>query len=220
MTWVATHSDLMLSGLAPAACVPDALEIQSVDFAAGIWECVGHGFSGGESVRFVALPGNTLPAGTNRTTYYAVSPSSPPSPDFFTVPSLTVTDAGSGTFSLIENVYPKIDDIMAEWTSVLIGSAKAYRGQWVTPPGWAAMMVAKMAAPTVASVLRVPDSRYNIALIERNFAWAEARRVELDNGQPWDDGVGPIDATNTPGANDAGRASSRRSAGWELRRTL
>lgn len=204
-SWIATHADLMLSGLSPAACVPDARETQGVDATTGIWELDGHGFAGGESVRFVALPGNVLPTGINRLTYYAVMP--PPSPDFFTLsPPLIPGDAGTGTISLVENVYPKIDAIMAQWTSMLIASAKAYKPPWFIPPTWAAMMVAKLAAPTVASVLRVPTARYDVALVERGFMWAEARRERLENGEPMDDGAGPIDVD--PLVSDIGAISA------------
>ena len=224
MSWVATHQDLALSGLAPAACVPDARDVVAIDIATGTFEVDGHGFNGGEPVRFVAPPGNVLPTGLNPLAYYAVAP--PPNPDFFQLnPLLLPGDAGSWspgviTLRIVENVYPKIDAIMAQWTSMLVASAKAYKGPWISPPPWAPLMVALLAAPTVASRFRVPESRYNVALVERQFAWAEERRKDLDSGQPWNDGVGPIDATSTPGNSDAMRGQSRRSAGWECRRYL
>lgn len=208
--WVSTHSDLMLSGLSPAACAPDAREIQGVDLVTGTWELDAHGFDGGELVRFVALVGNTIPTLINPLTYYAVAPTIG-NPDFFTLaPLLIPSDAGTGIVSIVENVIPKIDRIMAEFTSLLVGSAKAYRGPWLqgSQPAWTPMMVAKLAAPTICNYLRVPSSRYDIKLVADGFAWAEARRTRLENGEQLDDGVATFNGLASPGGNDGARATN------------
>lgn len=208
--WVATHSDLMLSGLAPSACAPDARVIQGVDVATGTWELDAHGFDGGEPVRFVALTGNTIPTGINPLTYYAVAPTLG-NPDFFLLsPLLIPSDAGTGTISLVENVIPKIDRIMAQFTSLLVGSAKAYRGPWLLglQPAWAPMLAAMLAAPTICNFFRIPTSRYDIALVARNFEWAEARRTRLENGEQLDDGVAMFGGQSAPGGNDGARATN------------
>lgn len=208
--WVATHSDLMLSGLSPSACAPDARALQGVDLGTGTFELDAHGFDGGEPVRFVALLGNTIYTGINPLAYYSVAPTLG-NPDFFTLsPLLIPSDAGLGIVSLVENVLPKIDRIMGQFTSLLVGSAKAYKGPWLqgSQPAWAPMMVAKLAAPTICNLLRVPSSRYDIKLIADGFAWAEARRTRLENGEQLDDGIGTFNGTASPGGNDGARATN------------
>lgn len=196
--WRATHSDLHLSGLTPSACRPDARALGGV--AAGIFQIDGHGFDGGEQVRFSIgdpSPQRALPTGITAGVWYTVAATNG-DPDYFALsPLLVPTSSGLGVVWVNENHIPKIDAIMAQWTSILIARAKAYKAPWYTPPTWGPMMVAKLAAPTVASVLRVPEARYSVPMIREGFLWAEERCVWLERGEPLDDGIGPIDASPT-----------------------
>lgn len=192
--WVATHVDLALSGLSPEACRPDVRHLDGVNTSTGVFEVDGHGFTGGEPIRFSAQAGNTIPTGLIASTFYIVAATNG-NPDFFTLsPLLIPSDGGVGEVGVTENILPKIDAIMAEWTSVLISSAIAYPGPWTVAPGWAPMLAAKLAAPTVASRLRVPSAKYDITMVKEGFAWAEDWRKRLRAGELFDDGVGPVAA--------------------------
>lgn len=216
--WVATHSDLHLSGLTPSACRPDARPLGSVSTVTGVFQIDGHGFDGGERVRFSIgdpSPLRALPAGLAIGTYYAVAPTNG-DPDFFMLsPLLIPTNGGMGPVWVNENYIPKIDRHMAAWTSVLLAKAVAYKAPWFVAPTWAPMMVAKLAAPTVATVLRVPSARYPVTMVEQGYQWAIEELKFLESGGIYNDGTGPIDATIVnSGASDAARATGRSPIGW------
>lgn len=214
--WVATHQDLMLSGLSPSACRPDAQKINGVNLTTGTFQADGHGFNGGEPVRFTAgdpSPLRALPSGLVAGVWYVVAPTT--DPDFFQLsPLVRPTDAGQGPgFSVIENYLAKIDIIMARWTSVLLAKAVAYKPPWYVAPLWAPMMVAKLAAPTVASVLRVSSARYPVPEIATGYLWAMEELKFLESGGLYNDGTGPIDSSTDSGADDAARAQNGVSLG-------
>lgn len=217
--WVATHSDLFRY-FPSAACTPDAKPIEAVYVASSLFCSPGHGFDGGEPVRFAARPGLAIPSVLSSTVWYTVAPlRSFDEQDFFTVldPAtnlpIVLTDPGSGPFSVKENFLPKIDRIMAERTSYLEANAIAYRGPWVTPPGWAPMIVAQLAAPDVAQTLRIATARYDVAAINARALEAEKFVDMLRNGAPMTDGIGPIDATPLV-ADDAARMENAFPVGW------
>lgn len=192
--WPPTRQDLFRYGLPAAACVPDARALDSITVSGPVFECRGHGFSGGEIVRFVARPGSTLPAGiVSPLTWYTVNP--PTDSDMFTVAGLVLSDAGAGTINVVEDIGPKLDDLMARRASWLVSWYKAGQGPWTTPPQWAAMVVAKLAAFDVAQILRTPSSRFSIDDVRKAHDDAQAFLERLDKGEPYNDGVGPVDAT-------------------------
>ena len=192
--WVATHVDLFRYFPASAAD-PDARPVAQIYVSASTFELAGHGFSGGEIVRLTNRAGS-LPTGLTPLTWYTVASVS--GPDFFTLSvggaPVVLTDGGSGTTNVKENFLPKIDLIMAEVTSYLVANAKAYRGQWMTPPLWAPRTAAHLAAPDVAEVLRVPSGRYDVEATKARAEAAEKFVELLRQGMPADDGQGPIDS--------------------------
>lgn len=222
MSWVAAHSDLHLSGLTPAACRPGALALTSIDLA-GRFQLDGHGFDGGEFVRYTTgdpSPPRALPSSIVMGRWYVVAPTNG-DPDFYQhAPSVPLSDAGRGPIYVVENYIPKIDRQMAAWTSVLISKAVAYKPPWITPPAWAPMMVAKLAAPSIATILRVSKDRYPVDDLAAGYEWAQKELRFLEAGGIYNDGTGPIDSAAAAGTNDAGRAGGRRSWGFERARCL
>lgn len=197
MSWVATRQDLLtLGGLPADAYRRDALQITNVYQAQSTFELPGHGFQGGEPVRLTGRPGSTLPTGIQPLTWYTATVTT--DPDFFQLVGVTLTDSGSGTIYAIENVWPKIDARLAARTSWVVACAKAYRAPWTTPPGWAPQLVATLVAFDLALALRIPKARYDVDGVAK--AYDEAQKfiaTKLDEGAPYTDGVGPIDATPT-----------------------
>jgi hypothetical protein len=224
--WTATHLHLALVGLPASAMVADARAVASVTLASpALFELPGHGFAGAaalagpEKVRLAARNGVTLDTAISATTYYTVGVT-PGDPDFFTLISplgapLVLNGDGAGEPSALENIIPKIDIIMSQWTSVLISSAKAYAGPWnpADVPAWAPLLVAHLAAPTVCNILRVASARFDIATVVFNTVWAWDRMKHLEAGEPFDDGSGNFDATNTPD-NAAFAAQDRPPERW------
>lgn len=213
-SWVATHVDLIRTGALPAkALVPDAAEIDSITVAGSIFELRGHGFGGGENVRFAPRGAAALPTGiASPITWYEVAPTS--DNDFFTCQGLTIADSGTiplgSAIVVIENWTPKADNIMAAWTSYLVARAIAYQAPWMTPPAWGPTMVSFLAAPEVTNALRIPKARYETTDIHEN------RKIALDfiettlaKGGVANDGTGPVDANAPPGTYDPPRASGR-----------
>jgi hypothetical protein len=197
VAWVATLQDFFMHGLPPAACVPEVRRVQSVDFPSGFFELAQHGFQGGEIVRLRASGvGSALPTGASSLTYYTVN--TPPGPDFFTLSGLTITDNGTGVITVLENPNPWILAMLAACSSYVVASHKSTQGPWTTPPGWAARVACHLAAPDVATRLRTvsdkDDGEYMKALRAR-AAVAETFLSKLDKGEPYSDGVGPVDAT-------------------------
>ena len=217
--WTATHQDLALSGLAPAACRPGAHAVDSINTTTGVFRVDGHGFNGGEPVRF-AIGGDyssqhALPTGISADVWYIVAPTNG-DPDYFMLtPPLVPSDVGAGSVYVAENYVAKIDQQMAAWTSVLLAKAVAYKPPWITPPAWAPMMVAKLAAPTVASVLRVPSDRYPVPDIAAGYEWAQKELAFLASGGIYNDGTGPIDSSANSGTAAAARARSRCPVPWQ-----
>ena len=109
-----------------SACVPDARTIDSVSVSANLFECRGHGFGGSEGVRLLRFDAaNSTPSViAGPTTWYQVAPTT--DQDFFGLVGVVLTDTGAGTFVVVENIVPKIDDIMFGVTSYLVANATAY----------------------------------------------------------------------------------------------
>lgn len=219
--WVADHRHLALVGIAASAMVPDARAIAATYPSVGqgtIFELPGHGFSGAlalagaERVRIVGpnVNGVVLDTAISPTTYYVVGVV-PDDPDFLTLSMplgapLLLNGDGVGFPSAIENIIPKIDLIMRQWTSKVIANAKAYKAPWYVAPDWAPLLIAQLAAPSVCSILRVASARFDVADIQVNAAAALAQYNDLAQGVPFDDGIGPIDADDVP--NDAALATN------------
>jgi hypothetical protein len=209
-SWPPTRQDLFRYGLPSVACSPDARTLDSITVTGPVLETRGHGFAGGESVRFVAPPGSTLPAGVNPAplTWYVVQPTS--DNDFFTVNGLSISDAGSGQIAVVEDYGPKLDDLMARRASWLVAWYKAGIGPWTVGPDWAPIIVAKLCALDVATTLRVASARYPIEDIRKSYDDAMKFLAELGKGEPFPDGVGPIDATPTIAESGAVHVQLRR----------
>jgi hypothetical protein len=194
MSWSLTLADFWAHGLPPSACVPEARQAQSVDHASGLIELPQHGFAGGERIRL--RPGSTtsaVPAGTSRLSYYTIA--TPSGPDFFSLVGVTMTDDGSGVITVVEDSTPWILQILASVSSYIVASHKATAGPWTTPPGWAPMIGGDLAAIRVASRLRVSSPHYKLDDLQKRAERAEAFLAKLDHGEPYSDGVGPVDAT-------------------------
>ena len=219
MPWNADHRHLALVGIAASAMVPDARALASVDAfqgqSAAVFELPGHGFSGAdalagaERVRFAAVAGVQLDSTIVASRYYDVSIAAG-DPDFFTLSylgaPLVLRDDGVGLPYVIENIIPKLDLIMAGVTSEVVSQAKAYKAPWTTPPSWAPLLIARLAAPTVCKVLRVASSRFEVPDVAADYDRAMVQFADLKNGVPMDDGTGPIDADDIP--NDAAIATN------------
>lgn len=196
MTWTATRADLKAHGLDSSAWSPDARAVDAVHVAANLFELRSHGYSGGERVRHVVLPGGTLPAGIVATTWRTVATTT--DPDFYSLTGSALTTAGTGEILVMEDPYPKIDAILLARTSYVILSAIAYKGPWTTPPDWAPALVAHLAALDIVRVLRIPSARYPAEDTRKAYDAAEKMIGKLREGWTLADGVGPVDQTSTP----------------------
>lgn len=204
MTWTATRADLKAHGLDSSAWSPDARAVDAVHIAANSFELRSHGYSGGERVRHVVLPGGALPAGIVATMWRTVAATT--DPDFYSLTGSALTTAGTGEILVMEDPYPKIDAILLARTSYVIASAIAYAGPWVTPPDWAPAIVAHLAAQDIVRVLRIPSARYPADDVRKAYEAAEKFCEMLRGGAPMADGKGPVDATST--SDDTARAGN------------
>lgn len=194
MAWSATLQDFFTHGLPPAACVPESRQAASVDYVSGLIELPQHGFFGGERARLrVAGSASALPTGASRLTYYPVNV--PSSPDFFSFAGLTMTDNGVGVLTVLEDPTPWILGILAAVSSYVVASHTSSQGPWATPPGWAPRVAGHLAAPDVAQRLRVASPLFKIDDLRDRAKTAEEFMARLVAGKPYNDGVGPIDAT-------------------------
>lgn len=217
--WTADHRHLALVGIAASAMVADARELAGVYLTPGqptIFELPGHGFdgaaglAGAERIRFGARTnGVQLDTAIVPTSYYDVS-TIPGDQDFFTLSlagtPLILSGDGIGLPFTIENIVAKLDIIMAEWTSKVVANAKAYKAPWYVPPGWAPLLIATLAAPTVVKVLRVANARFPVDDVSADYDRAMKQYDDLGNGVPFDDGTGPVDADSIP--NDTAIATN------------
>jgi hypothetical protein len=200
--WVLTRDDLITyGGLPSSALVADAREIVTVYVAQSTFEIPGHGCSGAQ-VRLTARPGSTLPTGINPLTWYTAATTT--DPDFLSLVGVTLSDAGSGTLFLIEDVTPKIAKILGAVTSYLVASAKAYAGPWTAglEPQWAHRVGAHIAAPDVADLLRLPKARFDIDAARERAKAAETFVGLLRKGEEMDDN--PVQFDATPALSEAG----------------
>lgn len=206
--WTATRQDLIkLGGLPADAYQPDAREVEAFRYAQNLIELRGHGLSGA-SVRFLAKGGATLPTALVLPPPGWVTVAATDDPDFFSITGVTLTDAGSGKVVVLEDFWPKIDAKLLRWTSWVVAHAKAYAGPWTTPPDWAPGVVAALVAFDAAMALRLPSARYPIDdLRKANDAAMAFCDGKLDEGVPYPDGKGPVDATPSV-AENAARAIS------------
>jgi hypothetical protein len=194
VSWALTLSDFFTHGLPPAACVPESRQAQSVDFTSGLFELPQHGFFGGERVRLRASGASAaLPTGANRLTYYTVD--TPPGPDFFSLTGLTMTDNGTGVLTVLEDPTPWILAILASVSSYIVASHKATLGPWTVAPGWAPRVGGHLAAPDVGMRLRISSPQHPLDKLIARAGIADAFLAKLDLGEPYSDGIGPVDAT-------------------------
>lgn len=209
INWVATHRDLYRYGGLPAsAWDPDPRAVTRIYLPQNVIEMPGHGFVGGELVRFVApedSPLRALPSGVSPTTWYTVAnPTTFDDPEFFSLlkpdgSPLTFDDAGMGPIYMKENAVSRMDIEMAEGTSYVIANSKAYQGPWTTPPLWAPGLVARLRAPILCDIFRVSTDRYDVASVRARGIEAETFvNDHLREGEPMDDGSPAFDATSTP----------------------
>lgn len=204
----ATRAQFYAMGLPPAACVPESRSLSSVIVASSAFELPGHGFSGGEVVRFVALgDGAELPGQLNSAELYEVDVIGA---DLFKVKlggsAVVITTAGSGVIAAVEDITAKIDEILEATSSYLDAHAKAYRPPFAAPyPKWATRTVCKLAALDVALVLRRSNPSFNLDDIKGEAEKAEAFLSRLDQGRPTADQ--PTD--QTPAKAEAG------AVGWK-----
>jgi hypothetical protein len=195
--WIATRQDLIARGGLPAAAYqPDSRLVDAFHFDTQLVELRGHGLSGA-SVRFTARAGATLPSGLPTTSPGWIQVAQTTDPDFFSLVNVTLTDDGSGAIVVLEDFWPKIDAMLLDWTSYVVAHAKAYLGPWTTPPDWAPGLVARLVAHVAASALRLPEARYPIDDLRKAHEVALEFCDVLNKGEPFPDGVGPIDTTPT-----------------------
>lgn len=212
MVWIPSAQEFATHcGLPAAALAPDAREIDRIHVAANLFELRSHGLSGA-SVRFSVRDGSRLAIGLSATSWATVAETN--DPDFFAVSGFTLSDEGRGSLWVVENVTPKIVAILRAWSSYVQARAIAYAPPWDVAPDWAPMIVSQLAAPVVASALRISTARYPVEEVrERAKVAQEFVDKELARGVPMRDGVGPIDATasipdNAPKAGNAGGSAA------------
>jgi hypothetical protein len=200
MGWQATRWDLTRFGIPAAALVPESRVATVVDVPSCTLSIPGHGFAGGEQLELVpAGLGSALPTGTSAIAAYLAKLLPSQSSRLFTLTNLdespvTITDAGAGVLTVLVDLGPTVDAIMAAETSFLIAHAKAYAGPWTTPPVWAPMIVADLAGPRIAKLLRVASPQYSLEDLMTFRKQALDMCARLDTGEPYPDGTGPIDA--------------------------
>lgn len=203
MVSYATRAQFYAMGMPPAACVPESRTLSSVIVDSSAFELPGHGFTGGEFVRFVALgAGAALAAGLDAAQLYEVEVASA---DLFRATlagaPVVITTAGSGVIAVVEDITAKIDEILEAASSYLDAHAKAYRPPFAPPyPKWATRTVCKLAALDVALVLRRSNPSFNLDDIRTEAEKAEAFLQRLDLGKPTADR--PVD--QTPSKAEAG----------------
>ncbi|HSM93376.1 MAG TPA: hypothetical protein VLT47_10870 [Anaeromyxobacteraceae bacterium] len=213
-SWVASRYDLTRFGVTAAALVPEARTAQVVDVPSCTFALPGHGFGGGEQLELAPAAGGVLPAGTSAIASYLTKLLPSQSSRLFTITNLdgspvTITDAGSGVLTVLVDMGPTVDAIMAAETSLVVARAKAYRGPWTTPPAWAPAMVADLAGPRIAKLLRVSSPQYSITDLMTFREQALRQLDSMAKGEPMNDGVGPIDAGTPPGTQGAPQATGR-----------
>lgn len=203
MATYATRAQFYALGLPAAACTPESRSLSSVIAASDAFELLGHGFSEGDLVRFVALgEGAALPAGLSAAELYEIDPTSS---DLFKVKlagvPVAIADAGEGVIAVVEDIASKIDEALEAASSYLDAHAKAYKPPFKTPyPKWATRTVCKLAALDVALVLRRSNPSYSLDDIKAEAEKAEAFLARLDAGKPTADDP----ADQSPGKPEAG----------------
>lgn len=199
----ATRAQFYTHGLPAAACVPESRSLSSVIVVDSAFELPGHGFAGGEFVRFKALgEGSALCAGLSASALYKIVVISS---DLFTVTlaglPVTITDEGIGVISVVEDIAVRIDAILEACSSYVDANAKAYKPPF-TPPfsPWVTRTVCKLAALDVALVLRRSNPSYSLDDVKAEADKAEAFLARLAKGEPMADNP----ADQTPGKAEAG----------------
>lgn len=183
----ATRGQFFSLGIAAAACVPESRNLSSVIVASSAFELPGHGFEGGELLRFKALgDGAALCAGLSTSALYEVVVVSS---DLFTVKlagaPVTITTEGTGVISVVEDIAPRIDVILEACSSYLDANAKAYKPPFKAPyPKWVTRTVCKLASLDVALVLRRSNPSYSLDDVKAEAEKAEAFLERLSKGEP------------------------------------
>ena len=187
MTTYATRAQFYALGLSPAACTPESRSLSAIHLADSVFELPGHGWDGGESIRFVALGEDAaLCAGLSGATLYDVDVIGP---DLFRVNLLgvpvVITDVGAGVVAVVEDITRKIDMILEANSSYVDANAKAYKPPFKPPyPKWVTRAVCKLSALDVALVLRRSNPSYDLTDVKEEAAKIEAFLATLAKGAP------------------------------------
>jgi len=198
VVWRATLADLFTFGLPGATATPEPRSIASVDPSTGRFELPGHALFGGERARVRAEgDGAYVPTGIDPRRFYDVA--EPDDADFFALTlngsPVSFSDCGAGVLVLLVDLRPKMLRVLAARTSYVVAHFKAYQGPWTTPPDWAPLVVAQLAAYDIAGTMRVSSPQYSLDQLEKRAMKAEAFCARGDAGVPYEDGTGPVDAT-------------------------
>jgi hypothetical protein len=224
MVWAASRRSLTRLGISAAALVPESRQAKVVDVPTFTISLPGHWFEGGEQVELASAgAGSALPTGTSAILAYLTKLLPSNSSNLFTITNLdgspvTIADAGVGVLTVLIDLGPTVDAILAAESSLVVARAKAHRGPWTSAPPWAEAMAVDLAGPRIAKLLRVASSTYKIEDLMTFRSQALAQLEKMADGEPMDDGVGPVDATPTAPDN-APRARGCAPAGFG-RRTL
>lgn len=211
----ATRAQFFTLGIAAAACVPESRNLSSIIVADSTFELPGHGYDGGELLRFKALGADAeLCSGLSAAALYEVVLISS---DLFSVKlagiPVTITNDGTGVIAVIEDISAKIDEILETNSSYLDAHAKAYKPPFAAPfPKWATRTVCKLSALDVALVLRRSNPSYSLDDIKAEAEKAEAFLARLDQGKPTADNP----ADQSPAKAEAGAVGwkSKSNADW------
>lgn len=209
MSWPPTLQDFYALAMSPAACVPDARQVKSINVAAQLFELPGHGLFGGEVLYFQASGANAAPpTGLATTTaYLAVRRNS----HFFGITSLdgspvTFADVGVGVVNVLEDMEPVVLRMLARRTSDVQSKAKAYSPPYSGDvPLRLTGIAVDLAAFDVSKRMRVASPKFDEKKIEKAYDQAIVDLADLDRGDPLAESL--TDAT--PTVADMGAVSVR-----------
>lgn len=192
MSWPPSIADFCTFGLGSSTLAPETRQLVGANPVGSVFELRAHAFAGGEQVRIVpASSGSVLPTGVGYSTRYTVLP--PTDPDFFALAGLTISDAGSGVLTLLRDLTAPALAMLLDRKNYVEAHFKAYNPPWTTPPGWAVGVVCRLAAYDFSTTFRVASPEYSLEQLEKRAATAEAFCERGDSGEPYNDGVGPVE---------------------------
>lgn len=201
--WRPTRAQFYTLGLPASVCTLASRVVASADSATDTLVLAGHGFGGGELLRFEAAAQDAvLPAPLSASLLYEVE-SPPPGSDLFRVRSggalVNLTTAGTGPFRVIEDFGPKLDLILEAEARWCDDHAIPYAPPDDALDGWPPFSLVKcaceLAALKVSRVLRVSAPGYSADDLKAQADGAQAFLDKLRAGKPL--AVQPVDATPT-----------------------